>query len=88
MKKEFGTIVKSLAGHDRNEYYVLINADDMFVYLANGKSKTLENPKKKNRKHVQFTKTKALEDYDENGVHIKTTNEIIKKKIKEFKNAK
>lgn len=87
MKNEFGMIVKSLAGHDSNKYYVIVSGEEKYVYLVNGSSRMLENPKKKNRKHVQFTSNRAFEKYDENGLHIQITNEIIKKKIKEYKNS-
>ena len=86
VKSEFGMIVMSLAGHDRKKYYVIVSKDENFVYLVNGKSRTLENPKKKNRKHVQFTSKKAFDKYDVNGLHIQLTDELIKKKIKEYKN--
>lgn len=53
MKTEFA---KSLSGHDRNQYYLIIKKDEDFVYLVNGTTKPLEKPKKKNRKHIQIIK--------------------------------
>ena len=44
MKTEFA---KSLSGHDRNQYYLIIKKDEDFVYLVNGTTKPLEKPKKK-----------------------------------------
>ena len=46
---------KSMSGHDRNQYYLIIKKDDEFVYLVNGTTKPLTKPKKKNRKHVRAT---------------------------------
>ena len=43
---------KSMSGHDRNQYYLIIKKDDEFVYLVNGTTKPLTKPKKKNRKHI------------------------------------
>lgn len=54
-KLYFGQIVISGAGHDKGQYYVIIEANDEYVYLVDGKSKKLSNPKKKNRKHIQLT---------------------------------
>ena len=47
-------LTKSLAGHDKDCVYVVVNEDDSCVYLADGKGKTLEKPKKKNKRHVQL----------------------------------
>ena len=44
MRIEFA---KSLAGHDRNEIYLVVRSDERFLYLANGTTKTLDAPKKK-----------------------------------------
>ena len=47
---------KSMSGHDRNQYYLIIKKEDEFVYLVNGTTKPLTKPKKKNRKHIQIIK--------------------------------
>ena len=47
-----GDIVVSTAGHDRGEYYLVIECDKDFIYVADGRLKTLDKPKKKNIKHV------------------------------------
>ena len=46
-------IVQSLAGHDKGEYFFVMDLDDRWVYLANGKERTAERPKRKSRKHVR-----------------------------------
>lgn len=58
MNKFNGTIVKACAGRDSDDYFVVVACDDLgFFYIANGKSRKLNKPKKKNVKHLQFTKT-------------------------------
>lgn len=53
-----GTIVKACAGRDCDGYFVVVAYDDLgFCYIADGKSRKLNKPKKKNVKHLQFTKT-------------------------------
>ena len=47
-----GDIVISIMGHDRGEYYLVIDCDKDFIYVADGRLKTLDKPKKKNIKHV------------------------------------
>ena len=46
-------VVVSTAGHDQGEIFYVIDMDDQFLYLANGKDRTLDKPKRKKRKHVQ-----------------------------------
>ena len=46
-------VVVSTAGHDQGELFYVISTDEKFLYLANGKDRTLDKPKRKKRKHVQ-----------------------------------
>ena len=46
-------VVVSTAGHDQGEIFYVISTDDRYLYLANGKDRTLDKPKRKKRKHVQ-----------------------------------
>ena len=50
-----GAIVKSLAGHDKDEFFVVIAADSEFAFIVDGKNKTLAKPKKKKYKHLEET---------------------------------
>ena len=52
---EYGTgcLVRSLAGHDKGTYYIIVREDARYVYLADGRTKTAAKPKRKKRKHVQ-----------------------------------
>lgn len=53
----YGCVVRSLAGHDKNGFQVVVKTDSGFVYVCNGKSRPLERPKKKNFKHVRKLNT-------------------------------
>lgn len=50
-----GAIVKSLAGHDKDEFFVVISTDGEFAFIVDGKNKTLAKPKKKKHKHLEET---------------------------------
>ena len=54
-----GWLASSKAGHDKGEIYIIIKEETEYVYLADGKYKTLENLKKKNKKHIQVIKKNA-----------------------------
>lgn len=51
-----GCMAVSLAGHDRNKIYLIVGEEEEYVYLADGRIKTREHPKKKNKKHIQIIK--------------------------------
>ena len=48
-----GMFAVSRAGHDIGQIYIIIKEAGEYVYLADGKTKTLERPKRKNKKHIQ-----------------------------------
>jgi ribosomal protein L14E/L6E/L27E len=54
---EKGRVVKSLAGRDKGGFFVVVQFDGEFCFLADGKLRKLESPKRKKLKHVCVTKT-------------------------------
>lgn len=48
-----GKFAKSKAGHDKDQIYVIIKEDEEYVYLMDGKTKTVDKPKKKKKRHIQ-----------------------------------
>ena len=46
-------VVVSIAGRDQGKLFYVIDMDDQFLYLANGKDRSLDKLKRKKRKHVQ-----------------------------------
>lgn len=76
-----GTLVISTAGHDKDAVFFIINEDSEYVYLVDGQIRTLENPKKKKKKHV-----KPLCGEDALSVdRARITDEAIKYAIRCFK---
>lgn len=61
MKYECGTLVRSKAGHDKEELYVVLEERGDLLVLANGSNRTIEHPKQKNKKHVQIIHKKLEE---------------------------
>ena len=45
-------VVVSTAGRDQGEWFYVIDADPIYLFLANGKDRTLDKPKRKKRKHA------------------------------------
>ena len=73
---------KSLSGHDKNQYYFVLEKEADSFLLVNGTNRSLEKPKKKNEKHVQIIKKLpvAIEEI----LATEQSNLTIKKAIKEY----
>lgn len=77
-----GMLARSKQGHDKGELFLIIKEEEPYVYLADGKTRKLEKPKKKKKKHVQVIKKRPLgENFFEEGFHL--INEDIKRVIKQ-----
>jgi len=50
---DIGQVVFSKSGRDKGKAFVIINIEDNYLYLVDGKLRTLNKPKKKKLKHVQ-----------------------------------
>ncbi len=46
-------LATSLAGHDKGHIYAIVRKDEETAYLADGKLKLIEKPKKKNLRHIR-----------------------------------
>lgn len=80
-----GNLAKSLAGHDKDNLFIIIKESGEYVYLVDGNIRKLEKPKCKKKKHIQviYVNDKIL---SEKLVHDKSvTNEEIKYFIKCYK---
>ncbi len=53
MQLQTGMVVLVSAGKEKNGCYLIIRTDEKFVWIANGKDRTLQNPKRKNPRHVR-----------------------------------
>jgi ribosomal protein L14E/L6E/L27E len=74
---EKGLVVKASAGRDSNAYFVVLESDEKFAVIADGKTRRLEKPKRKNIRHLKPTgKTICLDEI---------TNKQLKKALSEFK---
>ena len=77
-----GMLAKSKAGHDTGKVYVIMDIDDTYVYLADGRIRTLDKLKKKKKKHVQI----ICKKYDVTAIDDVAIKRILKEWNKEGKN--
>lgn len=50
-----GTVVKSIAGRDKDRFQVVLDVRAERILVADGKVRKLANPKAKNSRHLQKT---------------------------------
>ena len=51
-----GMLAISRAGHDRDEVYVIVGEEGEYIWLADGRCRSISKPKKKKKKHIQLIK--------------------------------
>lgn len=49
-----GAIVMAIAGREKGEIFLILNVDENNAYIVNGQTRTIENPKKKRKKHLHL----------------------------------
>jgi ribosomal protein L14E/L6E/L27E len=75
-------LAMSKAGHDKGRYYVIVKEEKTCVQVADGSFRTLEHPKRKNKKHIQAIKNLPIEVVTLLQVDQGFGNEAIKRAIK------
>lgn len=88
MELKKGMVTVSLAGRDKNKLLTVLYCDGKTVMVADGGERPLDNPKRKNPKHLKLTGAeidfksiksdkalrKALREIEENLLHSKEAN--------------
>lgn len=74
-----GMLAMSKAGHDKGTIYVIMQEAGEYIYAADGRVRTVDRPKKKNKKHIQIIKKKQITEPEGGFDDIK-----IRKIIKEY----
>lgn len=70
-----GNLVRSIAGHDRDKIYIVIEETEKGCMVSDGRLKPLASPKYKNKKHLQ--QLGSLSSIE--------SNEAIKRSIRSFR---
>ncbi len=73
---------KSKAGHDKDEIFIILYIEDEYVYLVDGKSRSIDKPKKKKMKHIQVINRIDHELQRKIEANITINDEDIKRAIK------
>lgn len=76
-----GGYAVSTAGHDSGKYYVIFQMVNEYVYLVDGRIRTIDKPKKKKILHVQAL-PQSNQDLIDKVINKTVKNEEIKRAIK------
>lgn len=57
-----GSVVRSKSGHDANSFYVVVKCAEESAWIADGRRRKVEQPKRKNIKHLALTTTVVGEE--------------------------
>lgn len=59
-----GAVVMAIAGREKGEIFLILKADEEYAYIINGQTRTIEKPKKKNKKHLHLLCKSELTNFD------------------------
>ncbi|MCD8025484.1 MAG: KOW domain-containing RNA-binding protein [Clostridiales bacterium] len=76
MNTQRGSIVKAKAGRDKGGFFIVLDTDAEYAYIADGRRRKVEHPKRKKLIHLAPTNTVIEGSFE--------TNPQIKRILKEF----
>ena len=71
-----GSVVRALAGRDKDGFFVVLGVEDSYALIADGKRRRIQSPKRKKLIHLAPTNTVYQGSTE--------TNPQIRKAIREF----
>lgn len=77
-------IVKSTAGRDKGKYFFVLGEEGEFLLLADGRTRKIESPKRKKRKHAAFVARSDCRVAEKIRSDEKITNSELRKTLAAF----
>ena len=77
-------IVRSIAGRDKGKFFFVLDTEGEFLMLADGKTRKLENPKRKKRKHTAFVMHSDCRVAEKIRSEEKVTNSELRRTLAEY----
>ena len=84
MEIHLSDIVRSTAGRDKGKLFFVLETEDQFALLADGKSRKLEHPKRKKRTHFTLVSGCDLRVAEKIRNGEKVTNSELRKTLAQF----
>ena len=80
-------IVRSDAGRDKGKLFVVLSVEGEYLLLADGKSRKVESPKRKKRRHVLFVAEDENRLSDKMKSEEKITNSELRRTLAGYRDA-
>ena len=77
-------IVRSIAGRDKGKFFFVLDTEGEFLMLADGKTRKLENPKRKKRKHTAYVTSSSCRVAEKIRSEEKVTNSELRRTLAEY----
>ena len=84
MEIRVGTRVRSIAGRDMGSDFLVIATEAGYAYLADGKVRKVEKPKKKKLKHLQASSAVSVSIAEKLAAAGEVTNAEVRKALAGF----
>lgn len=86
MEVMVGQLVRSKSGRDKGRYFLIyrVSPDGGFILVVDGDKRGINNPKKKNLRHVQVTNTIVREFAEQVAGGIIPRDQDVRRYLKEF----
>ena len=78
-------IVRSDAGRDKGKLFVVLETEGEFLLLADGKTRKVESPKRKKRRHVLFVSAEQTRLSQKIKSEEKITNSELRRELAAFR---
>ena len=78
-------IVRSAAGRDQGKLFVVLAVEGEYLLLADGKSRKVETPKRKKRRHVEFFAAEETRVSEKIKSNEKITNSELRRTIAAYR---
>ena len=85
MEIQKSDIVRSDAGRDQGKLFIVLGVEGEFLLLADGKSRRVEAPKRKKRRHVLYVASEQTRLSDKIKGEEKITNSELRRTLAEYR---
>ena len=85
METARSNIVRSDAGRDKGKIFVVLSVEGEYLLLADGKSRKVESPKRKKRRHVLFVAADDTRLSDKIKSEEKITNSELRRTLATYR---